>query len=227
MSLALVQGYTSEEDESRLPADSYSSEEEEEVEAIPVQSPKPWLPPDVSAARTSLLPSATHIFSEVAGPPDFLKCHATDPIPTRPPRQRSASSFTESVAKYVPKESQEQRPTSTGAVLEAKPLLVNDSNKPLEESVHRNPSVGLPPPDEAASLLRMCLQCGVPKTYSGVKESMVCPLCGDRPVTVPIPTEKKRGSKVKDKEHSKRMKGQSTHSSWKSETEMHLRQQFD
>jgi hypothetical protein len=65
MSLALVQGYTSEEDESRLPADSYSSEEEEEVEAIPVQSPKPWLPPDVSAARTSLLPSATHIFSEV------------------------------------------------------------------------------------------------------------------------------------------------------------------
>jgi hypothetical protein len=115
----------------------------------------------------------------------------------------------------------------TGAVLEAKALLVNDSNKPLEESVHRNPSVGLPPPDEAASLLRMCLQCGVPKTYSGVKESMVCPLCGDRPVTVPIPTEKKRGSKVKDKEHSKRMKGQSTHSSWKSETEMHLRQQFD
>jgi uncharacterized Zn finger protein (UPF0148 family) len=67
----------------------------------------------------------------------------------------------------------------------------------------------------------------VPKTYSGVKESMVCPLCGDRPATVPIPTEKKRGSKVKDKEHSKRMKGQSTHSSWKSETEMHLRQQFD
>lgn len=51
---------------------------------------------------------------QVAGPPDFLKCHATDPIPTRPPRQRSASSFTESVAKYVPKESQEQRPTSTG-----------------------------------------------------------------------------------------------------------------
>lgn len=51
---------------------------------------------------------------QVAGPPEFLKCHATDPIPTRPPRQRSASSFTESVAKYVPKESQEQRPTSTG-----------------------------------------------------------------------------------------------------------------
>ncbi len=31
---------------------------------------------------------------------------------------------------------------------------MNDSNKPLEESVHRNPSVGMPPPDEAASLLR-------------------------------------------------------------------------
>lgn len=76
---------------------------------------------------------------------------------------------------------------------------------------------------------RMCLKCGVPKTYSGAKEAMVCPLCGDRPTALAdgnVP-EKKRGNKVKDKEHSKRMKGQSTHASWKSETEMHLRQQFD
>ncbi|CAM8890218.1 unnamed protein product [Rhodiola kirilowii] len=39
--------------------------------------------------------------------------------------------------------------------------------------------------------------------------------------------EKKKGSTIKDKEKNKRMKGQSSHASWKSETEMQLRQQFD
>jgi hypothetical protein len=75
----------------------------------------------------------------------------------------------------------------------------------------------------------MCLSCGVPKTFSGAKEGMVCPLCGDRPVVAgpSAAADKKRGNKVKDKEHQKRMKGQSAHSTWKSETEMSLRQQFD
>lgn len=73
----------------------------------------------------------------------------------------------------------------------------------------------------------MCANCGVPKTYSAAKEGMVCPLCGDRPVVAGAEEKNKRGNKIKDKEHSKRMKGQSTHSAWKSETEMHLRQQFD
>ncbi|CAM8997689.1 unnamed protein product [Rhodiola kirilowii] len=39
--------------------------------------------------------------------------------------------------------------------------------------------------------------------------------------------EKKKGSTIKDKEKNKRMKGQSSHASWKSETEMQLWQQFD
>ena len=39
------------------------------------------------------------------------------------------------------------------------------------------------------------------------------------------PNRKKNS--VKDKEKEKRMKGQSSHSSWKSETFMKLRQQFD
>lgn len=73
----------------------------------------------------------------------------------------------------------------------------------------------------------MCLACGVPKTYSHAK-GMVCPMCGDRP---PAESDKeavkKKGSGVKDKEKSKRMKGQSSHATWKSETEMQLRQQFD
>lgn len=39
--------------------------------------------------------------------------------------------------------------------------------------------------------------------------------------------EKRSRSKIKDKEKVKRMKGQSSHATWKSETEMQLRQQFD
>jgi uncharacterized Zn finger protein (UPF0148 family) len=75
------------------------------------------------------------------------------------------------------------------------------------------------------SISRMCIQCGVPKTYSHGR-GMVCPQCGDRPAQTKEP-EKNKGSTVKDKEKIKRMRGQSSHASWKSETEMALRQQFD
>lgn len=57
---------------------------------------------------------------------------------------------------------------------------------------------------------------------------MTCPVCGDRPPADPKKEpEKKKGSTVKEKEKSKRMKGQSSHATWKSETEMQLRQQYD
>ena len=72
----------------------------------------------------------------------------------------------------------------------------------------------------------MCVKCGIPKTFSNAK-GMVCPVCGDRPVTDTDESLKKKGSMIKDKEKSKRMKGQSSHATWKSESEMHLRQQFD
>lgn len=72
----------------------------------------------------------------------------------------------------------------------------------------------------------MCLQCGIPKTYSNAK-GMVCPQCNDRPLDQMKESEKKKGSTIKDKEKNKRMKGQSSHATWKSETEMQLRQQFD
>ena len=75
-------------------------------------------------------------------------------------------------------------------------------------------------------MYRMCLQCGVPKTFSNA-QGMVCPLCGDRPVAETDKESKKKASAIKDKEKSKRMKGQSSHATWKSETEMQLRQQFD
>ena len=74
---------------------------------------------------------------------------------------------------------------------------------------------------------RVCLQCGVPKTYSAVKEGLVCPVCKDRQFSHNDADSKRRGSKIKDKERNKRVKGQSSHATWKSETEMHLRQQFD
>lgn len=73
----------------------------------------------------------------------------------------------------------------------------------------------------------MCVQCGIPKTFSNAR-GMVCPVCGDRPPVDPNnDAAKKKGSLIKDKEKNKRMKGQSSHSTWKSETEMQLRQQFD
>ncbi|CAK7356987.1 unnamed protein product [Dovyalis caffra] len=74
--------------------------------------------------------------------------------------------------------------------------------------------------------LWMCLQCGIPKTFSNAR-GMVCPVCGDRPPTDASNESKKKGSIIKDKEKNKRMKGQSSHATWKSETEMQLRQQFD
>ncbi|RWW10195.1 hypothetical protein GW17_00026270 [Ensete ventricosum] len=83
-----------------------------------------------------------------------------------------------------------------------------------------------PDPKDAAELLRVCLQCGIPKTYSHSR-GMVCPVCGDRPTAEQNVSEKTKGSTVKDKEKLKRMKGQSSHATWKSETEMQLRQQYD
>ena len=74
---------------------------------------------------------------------------------------------------------------------------------------------------------RMCMRCGIPKTYSSAR-GMVCPQCGDRPLAdANEETDKKKGSTIKEKEKNKRMKGQSSHASWKSETEMQLRQQYD
>ncbi|KAK9134661.1 hypothetical protein Syun_013991 [Stephania yunnanensis] len=83
-----------------------------------------------------------------------------------------------------------------------------------------------PDTKDAADLLRMCLHCGVPKTYSSAR-GMACPLCSDRPLADANDSKKKKGSPIKDKENIKRMRGQSSHATWKSETEMQLRQQFD
>ncbi|CAI5969194.1 unnamed protein product, partial [Closterium sp. NIES-64] len=91
----------------------------------------------------------------------------------------------------------------------------------------------MPPKADAVDLLRICPTCQVPKTPSS-GQGVVCPICRDRPAgdaDVAAGREKARrregDSKVKDKEKSKRMKGQSSHATWKSETEMQLRQTYD
>ncbi|XWS54490.1 hypothetical protein CRYUN_Cryun10bG0094100 [Craigia yunnanensis] len=95
-----------------------------------------------------------------------------------------------------------------------------------QDGAKRVASATNPNAEDAAEVLRMCLQCGIPKTYSSAR-GMVCPVCGDRPLANTDNDPKKKGSIIKEKEKSKRMKGQSSHATWKSEREMQLRQQFD
>ncbi|KAK8921490.1 hypothetical protein KSP39_PZI020333 [Platanthera zijinensis] len=129
-----------------------------------------------------------------------------------------------------------------GAVIESKSQLVGIRDRVRTDTEVSTPAVtsavmneegkrifsaANPDAKDAADLLRMCVQCGIPKTYSHAR-GVVCPVCGDRPLAdAGKESEKKKGSTMKDKEKSKRMKGQSSHATWKSETEMHLRQQYD
>ncbi|KAE8692703.1 Endoplasmic reticulum vesicle transporter protein [Hibiscus syriacus] len=129
-----------------------------------------------------------------------------------------------------------------GAVVEAKPQLVGihdrvrsdiEGSKPPVSAVPNTKQDGTkrvatatnPNAEDAAELLRMCLQCGVPKTYSSAR-GMVCRCVVTVLLQMPTKIPRRRGLLSKIRE-SKRMKGQSSHASWKSETEMQLRQQFD
>ncbi|EPS61649.1 hypothetical protein M569_13147 [Genlisea aurea] len=236
MSLNLLQSYSSaeeEEDDSSLQLQDDSSSDVDTYDAPrATDSYKPLSNPNPRSS--SSLPSAFDAFSEVTGPPQFLK---------------------NSVQEGAPKE-QEEGPTNrrrrnpkdlpAGAVVESKPQLVGIHER-VRSDVGKEPPHGHPysstttqgakrvataqnpNAEDAAELLRMCLRCGVPKTYTHGK-GIVCPVCKDRPA---VDSEavggvaKKKGSAIKDKEKSKRMKGQSSHATWKSETEMQLRQQFD
>lgn len=244
MSLSLLQSYSSEEEEvldgaidSGQESDDQSSSGDEDASRLSHNRYKPLSDPNPSSS--SLLPSAAAAFSEVSGPPEFLNNSVVEAAKEvegqrwRPGRRKDRKAA--------------QKGLPAGAVVEAKALLVGIHERvrsDVEGSVNRTTSsqstasvgssqgvkrvLGATDPDreDAAELLRICLTCGVPKTYSNAR-GIVCPLCGDRP---PAETEndlKKKGSAVKDKEKLKRMKGQSSHATWKSETEMQLRQQFD
>ncbi|XP_077249946.1 plant/protein [Tasmannia lanceolata] len=243
MSLALIQSYSSaeEEEEERFSdEESLSSGDEGGKHFSEDNSFFDVIP---KSSVNSLLPSAFDAFSEVAGPPEFLNNSVTA-------EKSSPVEFDRRWRHGGRKHRKEKKDLPAGVVMEAKAQLVgirdrvrsdvegnlpNSSAMPPPKSSisiitgesKRVASATIPEPKDAAELLRMCLQCGVPKTYSSAR-GMVCPICGDRPPVDPNKeAEKKKGSTIKDKEKSKRMKGQSSHASWKSETEMQLRQQFD
>ncbi|XP_075494394.1 uncharacterized protein LOC142531982 [Primulina tabacum] len=239
MSLALLQSYSSaEEDElihdEHLSQDQISSDDDANDAVPKTRSYKPLFDPNPHSS--SSLPSAFDAFSEIAAPPQFLNNSVEeDPQKGAVQQWRHGSRKNRKDKKHLP----------SGAVVESKAQLVGirervrsdvENTAPQGQSgtsvgtaqgAKRVATVSNPNAEDAAELLRMCVKCGIPKTYSHAK-GMICPVCGDRPPNdsdkEPI---KKKGSMIKDKEKSKRMRGQSTHASWKSETEMQLRQQFD
>ncbi|ESQ31478.1 hypothetical protein EUTSA_v10004872mg [Eutrema salsugineum] len=226
MSLTLLQGYSSaeEEDAEERTIGDYENSEEDEDHVVERYGSSSVF--DFSAshsAKDSGLPSANDVFSQISGPPEFLN--------NRTEADEEASARDAEHAQRVNRKKKKVKPK--GVVLEAKPQLVGvhervrsdiDAPPSSERDEKRISTATNPNAEEAADLLRMCLQCGVPKTYTSAR-GMVCPVCGDRPL--PDSDAKKKGSTIKDKEKSKRMRGQSSHASWKSETEMQLRQHFD
>ncbi|KFK28101.1 hypothetical protein AALP_AA8G472600 [Arabis alpina] len=223
MSLNLLQGYSSEEEndaEERTMGDYENSDEEDDHGVERYRSSSVF---GSHSGKDSGLPSANDVFSQISGPPEFLN--------NRTEADEEATARDAEHAKRISRKKKKIKPK--GVVMEAKPQLVGihervrsdiDAPPSLESGEKRKATATNPNAEEAADLLRMCVQCGVPKTYTSAR-GMVCPVCGDRPL--PDPDAKKRGSVIKDKEKSKRMKGQSSHASWKSETEMQLRQHFD
>ncbi|KAG9451540.1 hypothetical protein H6P81_011505 [Aristolochia fimbriata] len=239
MSLSLLQGYSSAEEnvEEDMFSDDSSllSDGDGEGYGARIRSKGEKSVFDLgNPTSNSSLPSAFDAFSEVAGPPAFLNNFVDE---------RSSVKEVEQKGRYGGrKNKKEKKDLPAGAVVESKPQLVAIRDRvrtDVEGTVSPASSTGLtgqgkrvvsatnPEPKDAADLLRMCIQCGIPKTYSNAT-GMVCPQCGDRPPADPdIEAAKKKGSTIKDKEKSKRMRGQSSHATWKSETEMQLRQQFD
>lgn len=238
MSLTLLQTYSSaEEDEEEIHYQNSSSDEEEEASRADGSrarriSNKPLFDPNPPSS--SLLPSALDAFYEVSGPPQFLNNAVEEGT-----KDGEEPQFRHVRKKY----SRDKKDLPTGAVLESKPQLTGihervrsdvggaaaaqTTTTGTTQGVKRVATVSNPSVEDASELLRICTRCGIPKTYTNAK-GIVCPVCNDRPQTdEETEAAKKKGSAVKDKEKLKRMKGQSSHASWKSETEMQLRQQFD
>ncbi|XP_059297094.1 uncharacterized protein LOC132050070 isoform X2 [Lycium ferocissimum] len=226
MSLSLIQGYSSaEEDEEQQQQELHydKSSSEEENDDVPQNRYKPFLI-NPNPSSSSSLPSALDAFSEISGPPEFLNNSVEEGGKEVDGQRQGRRAVVESKAQLVgihervrsdvgggiPKTATGQANASVGTVQGGKPMA----------------TASYPGAEDAAELLRMCLRCGIPKTYTHTR-GMVCPACSDRPVNSDEESVKKKGSTVKDKEKNKRMKGQSSHATWKSETEMHLRQQFD
>ncbi|PON39087.1 hypothetical protein TorRG33x02_343620 [Trema orientale] len=249
MSLALIQGYSSAEEEDEAQPQDHDhlhyhtssdvgdddNDADADAEAAFNRSIRDRSLFDLPQPNASGLPSAFDAFTEVSGPPEFLNNSVEEYGSTKDVDQQHGKHGRRRIHR-------DKKDLPAGAVMEAKAHLVGihervrsdiEGNQPPTSTVSstapgdkRVITAANPNAEDAADLLRMCLQCGIPKTYSSTR-GMVCPVCSDRPPADPSNETKKKGSTVKDKEKSKRMKGQSSHATWKSETEMQLRQQFD
>lgn len=233
MSLSLLQGYSSPEDEEDDEHKYLSSDDDDDNAhrkdhvSGDHYSKKPLFDP--SDSSSSALPSAFLAFSQVSGPPQFLNNSVG---------QSASAERDNDVPLYRHGRRRDKNDMPEGAVMQAKAQLVGIRDRVSSDaaskvsssatvgSVKRVATATNPNAEDAADLLRMCVQCGIPKTFSNAR-GMICPMCGDRPVKETDESLKKKGSMIKDKEKNKRMKGQSSHATWKSETEMQLRQQFD
>ncbi|XP_071688919.1 uncharacterized protein [Rutidosis leptorrhynchoides] len=254
MSLSLIQGYSSEEGEEEQKEDYFtSSDDDDEVnhqhrrnddvsdDRTTSNKFRTSLsdPPNPSDSSSSLLPSAFLAFSEISGPPQFLNNSVGGLVSAEKDND-------EPIWRHGRRRNRrDKNDVPEGAVMQAKAQLVGirervssdagSNNASTQSNVSSNATQGSakrvatatnPNAEDAKDLLRMCVRCGIPKTFSNAR-GMVCPMCGDRPIKETDESLKKKGSMIKDKEKNKRMKGQSSHATWKSETEMHLRQQFD
>eukprot|EP00897_Mesotaenium_endlicherianum_P005244 jgi/Mesen1/4748/ME000242S03920 len=189
------------------------------------------------------LPSASDIFAEVKGPPAFLQTGVLAPKPAAPhashiltpgnAQHRHEDGGRRAAALSGSSASASDRAAPGGALSKqggAAPVPGGGPGSAGGVQGKRAIGVQLPPAEDANHLLRLCATCRIPKTASHAAGGMVCPQCKDRaPPAFAEQQAKRRGqtSAVKDKEKNKRMKGQSAHATWKSESEMHLRQQFD
>jgi len=243
MSLSLLQGYSSAEEEEQVQEPEHahlqypnsSDDDDDDASAVSVRD-KSFvdLPPPSSGSG---LPSALDVFSEISEPPAFLNNSVEEYGVKRDVDQTQGRHGGR-------RNRREKKDLPAGALVEAKAHLVGIHERVRSDIVGKQPPAAAPSvssttqggkrvatatnpnAEDAAELLRMCLQCGIPKTFSNAR-GMVCPVCSDRPPADTGNEPKKKGSMIKDKEKNKRMKGQSSHATWKSETEMQLRQQFD
>lgn len=229
MSLSLLQGYSSAEEEEEGQeerdhhydnfSDDFEDNNDSDKHGAVSRFPSSYNPVDAPKSFPgSALPSALDAFSEIAGPPEFLNNCVED-----------QSSAREGIAHHRGRRrSRDKKGLPAGAVVESKAQLVGIHERvrsDIEGTISKQPQktpLGVTSTSDNDSQPRMCTRCGIPKTYSSAC-GMVCPVCSDNPSD----DSKKKGSTVKDKEKVKRMRGQSSHATWKSETEMHLRQQFD
>ncbi|KAK4377189.1 hypothetical protein RND71_003485 [Anisodus tanguticus] len=233
MSLSLIQGYSSAEEEEQEQEPHYDNSDDDENDDFPQNRYKPLFDPNPSSS--SSLPSALDAFSEISGPPEFLNNSVEED-------GKEVDGQRHGLRKYR----RNKNDLPAGSVVESKAQLVgihervrSDVGGGIQKRVNgqANASVGTvqggkpiatasyPGAEDAAELLRMCLRCGIPKTYTHAR-GMVCPACGDRPVETDEEPVKKKGSAVKEKEKNKRMKGQSSHATWKTKRELKLDQSF-